>query len=172
MMYLHLTLLSLLILLSFISLVKIFSGKIIFKTNAEYASHNLIIEKSGFYSLWINGKLFSKPALEKYNAQIINENENFLFDMPSFFRPATNNGSTGNILIECYYLEKGTYIFKIGNGIQNSLTYSDKIIRKFISSKELDDFEYQIKKTYPELLFPICAVVIIFSILEMVEILS
>ena len=171
-MYLEITLLSLIIVVCFVFLIKIFVGKTILKTNAEYGTQDLLIEKSGFYSLWVNGEIFSKPTLEKFNAMIINENEKRFFDMPSFFRANTNNGSSGSILLECYYLEKGTYKFKIGNGSQSHLTNLDKIAREFIPGKLSYDFGYTVKRTLPELIFPLCLIGIIFSIMQILEILK
>jgi hypothetical protein len=171
-MYLQLSLLSLIILISLISLIKIFSGKVIFKTNAEYATQDLIIQKSGFYSLWVFGKILTKPNLQKFNGQIINENENRLYEMPSFFRPNSNNGSSGSVQLESYYLEKGTYKFRIGNESQSSFTYLDKTIRKILPGEESDDFGYKIKKTFPEFLFPLCLIGIIMPAMEIVKMLT
>jgi hypothetical protein len=171
-MYLQLTLLSLTVLISLILLIKLFSGKVILEINAEYATHNLKIEKSGFYSLWIFGKLFTKPTLERFNAKIIDENQDKVFEIPSFFRPNSNNGSSGTIQLKYFYLKKGNYKFEIEDNSENSLNILDKTIGEISFSKKSDDFGYKIKKTLPEFLFPIFLIGILIPIMKIVKILT
>ncbi|SEG30335.1 hypothetical protein [Flavobacterium urumqiense] len=160
------------IIISLILLFKIFSGKVIFETNSEYGTHILNIEKSGFYSLWVSDKILTKFTLERHNAQIINEDDNRFFEMFSFFRANTNNGSNGRMQLSSYYLEKGAYKFRIGNESDSRLIIFDKATRKILYSKETDNFEYKIMKTLPEIIFPLCLIGILMPISEIVKILT
>jgi len=160
------------IFISLILIFKIFSGKVIFETDSEYGTQILNIEKSGFYSLWVCGKILTKFTLQRHNAQIINENDNRFFEMYSFFRANTNNGTNGRIQLSSYYLEKGIYKFRIGNESDSRLTILDKTARKILNSKETDNFEYKIIQTLPEIILPICLLGILMPISEIVKILT
>jgi hypothetical protein len=110
--------------------------------------------------------------LDRHNAQIINDDNNRFFEMFSFFRANTNDGSNGRIQLSSYYLEKGTYKFRIGNESDIRFTILDKAARKISFSKETDDFEYKIMKTLPEFIFPLCLIGILVPISEIVKILT
>jgi hypothetical protein len=148
MIYFKITLLSIIVLISILTFIKLFIGRVIFETKAEYSIHNLIIERTGFYSLWISGKILRKPKLEIFNAKITDVNLNKVFEIPSVFRPNSNNGSNGSRLLKYYYLKKGTYQFEIENEREKSLNFLDNTIGKILSSRETTEFEYKIKKNF------------------------
>ncbi|OWP79357.1 hypothetical protein [Flavobacterium oreochromis] len=87
-------------------LIKLFSGKVILETKTEYTNHTLIIEKTGYYSLWVFGEFFTNPNLEKFNTKITDEKFKKILEIPALFRPTVTDVETGSLQLKYFYFKK------------------------------------------------------------------
>ena len=127
------------------------------------------ITKSGFYSIWINGKMFSAVALNIRNAIISDLNDNKLKSIKSYFRLQVTGFKQGRTLLKYYYLKKGTYTFKVVKEQEDALgIFSKRLLRKDLYNLTTD-FNYELRQTLPEFLFPLIIIGIILPIVTLLE---
>jgi len=139
---------------SLVFLIKLFIGKTILELDSQPGAYALTIKKSGFYSIWIKGQLFKLLALHRRNVNIYDSNNSKKSAFRSIFKPKVNGVNEGSRQLKYYYLKKGEYKFQIGDAPESSLGTFDNLILKAVPSKGSTDFQYRIKNTYPEFLFP------------------
>ncbi len=85
-------------------LQKSFSGEIILEMPYSQKSADLMIPKSGHYSIWHKGQFFRKAPLDEFRPEITSKSNGEKIKLSSLLlRPNTNDGKTARM--ELLFLE-------------------------------------------------------------------
>lgn len=118
--------------------VKIFKGKEIFITELKPQLLQFSIEKSGFYALWVHGKLFKLNPARSYPAEIWDQNKQPVRRLP-FVGNVYKNGFTESKQVHrVWYLKAGQYYLNV--------EYQDV---KLFKPSDQPNARYQLKETMP-----------------------
>ncbi|MDR0230163.1 MAG: hypothetical protein LBI72_14040 [Flavobacteriaceae bacterium] len=131
---------------------------------ASYGTFSLSIPKDGYYSLWAEGKFMTKLPLGSFNTTLTNLQEVPVRTFKSIFRPNTNNMDTATIQLKYFHLKQGEYLLHTTREKESSLRLLDKIASNILPENADIQFSYRIKKTYPEFLFPVFMIALMFAI--------
>ena len=86
------------------------------------------IEHTGYYSLWLEGKLFAKTPINQFKPQIVNTQNNSVIHLsPSFMRPHINGFKMSRMeLFKCHLLE-GDYKLELVEGASKLLPFENAL---------------------------------------------
>jgi hypothetical protein len=172
MIYLELLFFTLLIFAGLFCLVKVFMGQKILQTSAELKSHELIIEKSGFYSLWVKGKLFKKIGIDIRTVRIFDSEGNKKRSLPSMFNPQSNGTSEGTLMLKYYYLKEGSYKFVVREGKELRLNLLENLVTSVLSKTKEPNHTYILKRTFPEFIVLLSLPIILFSVMQIITVIQ
>lgn len=131
------------------TLFKIFKGKEIFTTEVKPQTLEFVIEKSGFYALWIHAKLLKLNPARAYPATILNQDKQPLLRLPITGYVAKNSFAEGRQIYRIWYLKAGRYYLHIEHKAP-----------KFFKPSEQPNARYQLKETMP-LLVPMGVILLV-----------
>jgi len=156
------------IIISVIGLVKIFTGRVILQSSTDIGSQSFVIDKPGYYSIWVIGQIFTAPALDERNVIIVDKNNQKKKSIKSYFNARVNGFGKGRSLLKYYYLNDETYHLKISNEKDDSLGFMTKLLLKISPFTRSTNFTYQLRKSYPEFVFPFLLLGILLPIVPLV----
>ena len=107
MIILQLIFFSLLTIASLYCILRIFIGKKVLEVNAELGTCPIEITESGFYSLWLKGKMFKKTGIDVRQTKITDKDGKKKSSIPAIFKPKANGISQATIVLRNYFLKKG-----------------------------------------------------------------
>ncbi len=154
--------------ISVIALVKIFTGKIIHQSNSEIGSQSFVIDQKGYYSIWVSGRIFTVPALNERNVIVVDKSDQKKNAIKSYFNARVNGFGKGRSLLKYYYLDDETYQLKISNEEEDSLGFLTKLVFKNSLFPRTTNFTYELRKSYPEFLFPFILLGIVLPIVPLI----
>lgn len=134
---------------------KIFKGKEIFIVEIKPQMTEFVIEKSGFYALWVHARAFSiNPALA-YPPTILNQDKQPIRNIPVGVR-MNKIGCSGEAkqIYRVWYLKVGRYYLNV-----------EHKERRFLKSDEQPNARYQLKETMPVLITMGVAMLILLAII-------
>lgn len=159
----------LILLASLAALFKVFSGELIIEKDSDLNSMTFEISKSGFFSIWIKGEMFSAAALDIRNAKISDHDDNDIKPIKSFFRAQVNGFKKGRTLLKYYYLKKGMYSFRVVKEQEDSLGTISRLLMKNSLANRSTIFSYELRQTFPEFILPILILGIVLPIFKVLE---
>ena len=143
--------LGILILIFSIKLLqKAFSGEIILEMPYSQKSAELIISKSGYYSIWHMGQFFRKAPLDEFRPEITRKSTGEKIKLSSLLlRPNTNNGKTARMELFRFSAPAGKYILELAEG--SSINAAENALIRLLPFKMVDYDKYfiQIRETKP-----------------------
>lgn len=131
-------------------LQEFFSGDIILEMPYSQKSAELIIFKSGYYSIWHKGQFFRKAPLDEFRPEIITKSTGEKIKLSSLLlRPNTNNGKTARMELFRFSAPAGKYIMELAEG--SSINVVEKALIRLLPVKMVDYDKYfiQIRETKP-----------------------
>ncbi|MDR2223429.1 MAG: hypothetical protein LBE34_11930 [Flavobacteriaceae bacterium] len=162
--YLKITIAVLVLICSIVGIIKLFRGKQIIKLHASYGTHPISIPKAGYYSLWAEAKFMTKLPLANFNSTISDIHGKPVRTYKSIFRPRANSMSQATVQLKYFYLKQGEYVLNITNEKETTLNVLDKIANNFLPEQTEAQFSYRIKNTFPEFLFPVFMIALMFAV--------
>jgi hypothetical protein len=129
-------------------LQKNFSGSIILEIPYSQKSSELIIPRSGHYSIWHKGQFFRKAPLDEFRPEITSKLTGEKIKLSTLWlRPNTNNGKTARMELFRFSVPAGKYFLELANG--SSITVTEKTIMRLLPVKMVDYDKYfiQIRET-------------------------
>ena len=147
-------------------LIRSFNGKTVAYFPVAQGTYPLLIIQSGYYSLWVNSKAFRGVPLDAFHPQIINEAGAHIKARTSYLKPNISNKTDNTSMqLQYYYLHAGNYLFSMRNNDSEKEDALTAVMSKAISNLKDEKIGFQIKKTYPEYLFPLALLIGIIPIL-------
>lgn len=145
---------------------KIFNPHIILEMPFKDKEAVFYLEKSGRYSIWQKGKLFSKTPVDQFKPQIVNLDSNRVIPLSrSILRPSINGTSMGSMELFNFKATSGNYKLEIVEG--SSVFLIESILTKSLSSAlpqnyHLDKYSLLIRKRLnPFLIFGLVWLIIL-----------
>lgn len=121
------------------TILKIFKGKEIFTVEIKPQTTEFVIDKSGFYALWVQADLFKLNPARAYPAKIFNQDNKPIRHVPMTGYIENNSGFTkAKTVYRTWYLKAGRYYLSV-----------EHQERRFLNPDEQPNARYQLKETMP-----------------------
>lgn len=121
------------------TILKIFKGKEIFTVEIKPQTTEFVIDKSGFYALWVQADLFKLNPARAYPAKIFNQDNRLIRHFPMTGYIENNSGFTkAKTVYRTWYLKAGRYYLNV-----------EHQERRFLNPDEQPNARYQLKETMP-----------------------
>jgi hypothetical protein len=131
-------------------LQKNFSGNIILEIPYSQKSAELIIPRSGHYSIWHKGQFFRKAPLDEFRPEIIGKSTGEIIKLSSLLlRPNTNNGKTARMELFRFSAPAGKYMLELAEGSSINVVENTFIRLLPVKMVDYDKYFIQIRETKP-----------------------
>lgn len=117
---------------------KIFKGKEIFIVEIKPQMTEFVIEKSGFYALWVQARLFKLNPVRSYPANILDQDKQPIRHLPLTGHIVNNGFKEGKSVYRVWYLKAGRYYLNVEHKEP-----------RFLKPDEQPNARYQLKETMP-----------------------
>lgn len=117
---------------------KIFKGKEIFIVEIKPQMTEFVIEKSGFYALWVHARALSINPARAYPPTILNQDKQPIRHLPIAGYIEKSGFSESKVVYRVWYLKAGRYYLNV-----------EHKERRFLKPDEQPNARYQLKETMP-----------------------
>jgi len=160
---------AILLVFSIMSLKNTFSGNIILEIPFNQKSAELILSKSGYYSIWHRGTSFSKAPVDEFRPQITDRSTGSLIRLiPSLFRLNISGFKTARMELFRFQARAGRYTLDLVEG--SIISGLERGIINLIPAPEVDNSRYfiQVRESQPRISVIIGVLLIVISGLCMI----
>ena len=140
---------------------KAFNGDIVLEIPFSRKSAELILTKSGNYSIWHKGQFFRRAPLDEFRPEIVSKSTGEKIRLTSLLlRPNTNNGKTARMEIFRFSAPAGKYILELTEG--SSITGIENWFIRQLPVKMVDYDKYFIQvRESTSLFFVLISIIIL-----------
>ena len=132
---------------------KTFSGDIILEIPYSQKSGELILTRSGNYSIWHKGQFFRKAPLDEFKPKITDLSTGLTIQLSSrLFRPNANNGRDARMEIFRFSAPPGKYMLELKEGSSISGAEQSLIGAIPTGMVDYDIYFIQVRESQPLLL--------------------
>ncbi|WP_303820275.1 hypothetical protein [Actinobacillus minor] len=137
--------------------IKTIKGKEILTVELKPQTTEFVIEKSGFYALWVHARLFKINPARAYPATILEQDKQPIRRIPITISVYQNGFREGKQIYHIWYLKAGRYYLNVEHKEP-----------KFFKPDEQPNARYQLKETMP-LLIPIGIMILMVIVAAIID---
>ncbi len=129
---------------------KTFSGNIILRLPYLDKSSELVLTKSGYYSIWHEGQFFTKAPLDEFRPEITSKSTGQTIKLwPSLLRPNANDGRKARMELYRFTAPAGQYKLELTEGA--SISYAEKSFLRVVPARmaEYDKYSIEVRESQP-----------------------
>ena len=129
---------------------KTFSGKVILEIPYTLKSAEFSLDKSGCYSIWHQGRFFTKAPLDEFRPEVTDLSTGQQLRLSSsLFRPNANNGRKARMELFRFMAQPGSYRLELKEGSSIS-GLENRLIRRIPAGRaENDSYFIQVRESQP-----------------------